>query len=372
MDSPVKKRNSRNRRILWIVIVVVVAIFALRFWKLSGKESYASISTIQETEGKPVEVTPVSKGNIESWTTLAGTVEGQFQYPVVSSNSIAVVEVAKKEGDRIKPGEVLVRLEKGAPNPMLHSYDRSLAVYQDALADAERMRNLFKEGAISKQVLDKSELALSVAKTDLANARESTDLIATHAGVVTSVLIKKGEMAPSYEPLMWIARTDSVRVTFEAGSRQAMVLKKGQKAAWKSAMNGDSGTGFVSKLDLAADPESHLVKGEAIFPNPARKLIPGVVISFDVLTGDRRGIKKIPVECLIERGGSFQVFAVEASEGDALVARLRSVETGLRTSDEVEIISGLMEGDRVVQFGQTLLEDGDRVKIVRERGGAAR
>jgi multidrug efflux pump subunit AcrA (membrane-fusion protein) len=196
MDSPVEKRRSRGRRILWIVIVAVAALFALRFWKVSGKETYASISSIQEAEGKPVEAVAVSKGDIESWTTLAGTVEGYFQYPIVSSNSIAVVEVAKKEGDRVKPGEVLIRLEKGAPNPMLHSYDRSLAVYRDALADAERMRNLFKEGAVSKQVLDKSELALSVAKTDLANARESTDLIATHAGVVTSVLIKKGEMAP--------------------------------------------------------------------------------------------------------------------------------------------------------------------------------
>lgn len=372
MDSPVDRKKSRNRRILWFVIVVIAALFALRFWMLSGKESYASISAIQETEGKPVEVVGVSKGNIESWTTLAGTVEGKFQYPIVSSNSIAVVEVLKKERDRVKPGEVLIRLEKGAPNPMLHSYDRSLAVYRDALADAERMRNLYKEGAISKQVLDKSELALSVAKTDLENARESTDLIAAHAGVVTSVLIKKGEMAPSYQPLMWIARTDSVRVTFEAGSRQAMVLKEGQKAVWKLALNGASGVGAVSDLDLAADPESHLIKGEALFPNPAGNLIPGVVVSFDVLTGDRRGILKIPVNCLMEREGSIHVFAVETREAGAPIARLRPVQIGLRTSDEVEIVSGLTEGDRVVQFGQTLLEDGNPVKIIRERGGASR
>jgi membrane fusion protein (multidrug efflux system) len=372
MDNPVEKRKSRGRRILWIALVVVAALFALRFWKLSGKESHASISSIQETEGKPVEAVVVSKGDIESWTTLAGTVEGYFQYPVVSSNSIAVVDVAKKEGDRVRPGDVLIRLEKGAPNPMLHSYDRSLAVYRDALADAERMRNLFKEGAVSKQVLDKSELALSVAETDLANARESTDLVATHAGVVTSVLIKKGEMASSYEPLMWIARTDSVRVAFEAGSRQAMSLVKGQKAIWKSAMNGDSGTGAVGKLDLAADPESHLLKGEAVFPNPARKLIPGVVVSFEVLTGERRGVLKIPVECLIERGGTVHVFIVETREGGGRIARLREVETGLRTSDEVEIAAGLAEQDRVVKFGQTLLEDGSLVKIIREGGGAAR
>jgi len=360
--------KGRGRMILWISIGIVVALFAFRFWKVSSKESYASIGSIQETEGKPVEITKASRGDLETWTSLAGTVEGSFQYPVVSTNSIAVTGVAKKEGDRVKAGEVLIRLEKGAPNPMLLSYSRSLALYEDAAADVERMRALYKEGAISKQALDKAELALAVAKGDLANAREGTNLIATHAGVVTSVLVKEGEMANAYAPLMWIARTDSVKVSFEAGSSQAVDLKKGQKAFWSSGANGDSGSGTLNRIDLSADPESHLVKGEALFPNPAGRLMPGAVVSFRVLSGERRGVVRIPIDCLVERSGAAIVFAVEAA-GDTLVARQRVIKMGLRTPDEVEIVSGLGEGDRVVRFGQTLLEDGDRVKIV--RGGEA-
>jgi len=361
--------KSRGRMILWISVGLVVALFAFRFWRVSAKESYASISAIQETEGKPVEVTTASRGNLETWTSLSGTVEGSFQYPVISTNSIAVTGVAKKEGDRVKAGDVLIRLEKGAPNPMLHSYNRSLALYEDALADAERMRALYKEGAISKQVLEKAELALTVAKSDLANAREGTSLVATHAGIVTSVLVKEGEMANAYAPLMWIARTDSVKVSFEAGSSQAAELKAGQKALWSSGANGDSGTGTVSRIDLSADPESHLVKGEALFPNPGGTLIPGAVLSFKVLSGNRRGVIRIPTDCLVERSGAAIVFAVETANGDTLIARQRVIKTGLRTPDEVEIVSGLEDGDRVVRFGQTLLEDGDRVKIV--SGGEA-
>jgi RND family efflux transporter MFP subunit len=366
-----EKRRGRGRMILWIVIAAVAALFALRFWQVSTKESFASISSIQEAQGIPVEVVVAASGDLALWTTLVGTVEGSFQYPVISTNSIAVTGVAKREGDAVKPGDLLVRLEKTAPNPMLHSYPRSLALYQDALADLERMRNLFKEGAISKQALEKAELALDVAKSDLANARESTDLVATHAGVVTSVLVKAGEMADAYQPLMWIARTDSVRISFDAGSRQAMALKEGQKAVWSSSMNGGSGTGVLSKVDLSADPESHLVRGEALFPNQARKLIPGVVVSFNVLSGERHNVVKIPTDCLIEKNGSYQVFVAAEGEGGKHVARLRTVETGLRTSDEVEIVSGLAVGDRVVEFGQTLLEDGSPVKIVRGGEGSA-
>ena len=368
MSNPGGKKSGRGRMIFWIAVAVVVALFALRFWRVSSKESYASISAIQETDGKPVEVTTATRGNLETWTSLSGTVEGSFQYPVISTNSIAVTGVAKKEGDRVRAGDVLIRLEKGAPNPMLLSYNRSLALYEDALADAERMRALYKEGAVSKQALDKAELALTVAKGDLANAREGTSLVAKHAGVVTSVLVKEGEMANAYAPLMWIARTDSVKVGFEAGSSQAVDLKEGQKAVWSSGANGNSGTGALSRIDLSADPESHLVKGEALFRNPAGRLIPGAVVSFKVLSGERRGVVRIPSECLVDRGGATIVFAVEAN-GDTLVARQRAIRIGLSTPDEVEILSGLAEGDRVVRFGQTLLEDGDRVKIV--RGGEA-
>jgi RND family efflux transporter MFP subunit len=362
--------RGRGKRILWIAIAVVVVLFALRFLQLSRRESYASIAAIQEEEGKPVEVVTAMTDDLESWTMLAGTVEGSIQYPVVSTNSITVVGVLKKEGDRVKPGDVLIRLETTAPNPMLYSYDRSLAVYQDALADLERMKNLYAEGAVSKQALEKAELALEVAKTDLGNATGSTQLTATHAGVITSVRIKEGEMASAYTPLMWVARTDSVRVSFEAGSRQAMALRRGQKAVWRSVSNGDSGTGVISRVDLAADPRNHLVRGEAVFPNPEGKLMPGVLLSFDVLSAARRDVVTIPTNCLIQHGDAWSVFAVEQADSARFVARMRKVEPGLMTTDRAEIRAGVNAGDRIVLFGQSNLENGDRVKIV--RGGEAR
>ena len=71
------------------------------------------------------------------------------------------------------------------------------------------------------------------------------------------------------------------------------------------------------------------------------------------------------------RRRAYQVFTVEDGErGHARRAARARSRSGLRTSDEVEIMSGLEDGDRVVRFGQTLLEDGDLVKIV--RGGEAR
>jgi membrane fusion protein (multidrug efflux system) len=171
-------------------------------------------------------------------------------------------------------------------------------------------------------------------------------------------------MANAYAPLAWIARTDTVKILFEAGSRQALALAVGQRAVWQTRGTGDSGEGAISKLDLSADPESHLLSGEAVFPNPEGKLIPGLLVSFRVMTGERSGVVKIPVGCLMETREGFSVYVVERGREDANVVRLKRVETGLRTSDEVEITSGIEAGERVVEFGQSRLGDGDRVKIV--------
>ncbi len=364
MNGTRKPGRRRGAVILWIIIIIVIAIFAIRFWQLGRKESYASIRSVQESEGKPVEVVAAAIGDLEVWTTLAGTVEGILQYPVVSTNTIRVIDVVKREGDRVKMGDVIIRLEKTAPNPMLHSYNRSKAVYEDALADVKRMRALFDEGAISRQALDKTELALEVAKTDLVNARESTNLVATHAGVVTAVNIEEGEMAAAHAPLAWVARTDSVKIVFEAGSRQALALRVGQRAIWESRGSGESGEGVISELDLAADPESHLLGGEALYPNPDGHLIPGLLVSFRVRTGERKGIVKSPIDCLIQTDDHFDVFVVEPGDGGKHYVRRRTVETGLRTSDEVEIVSGVEAGELVVQFGKTMIHDGDLVKII--------
>lgn len=365
--SSVSKRRGRGRLAVVAAIVIVVAVFALRFWTLQRGGSAASIRAIQEREGVPVEVAAARTGDIEVWTTLAGTVEGVVQYPIVSTNSIQVMDVLRREGDRVAAGDVVIRLEKAAPNPMLLSYSRSKAVYEDAKRDAARIRALYEEGAVSKQQLDKAEMALEIAETDLLNAREGIDLVADRPGVVMSVLVKDGEMAVNGRPAAWVARTDTVRIAFESGSRQAAVLRRGQRAEWFSSETGERGEGRVTKLALSADPETHLLSGEATFANPDGRLIPGLLVSFRVLTGERRGVVTIPTASLVQRNGGLTVFVVDSDGGG--IARQRTVRTGLRSSDEVEILEGIEPGERVVSFGQTMIQDGTKVKIVRGGGG---
>ena len=243
-----RKKKSYKGYLIVVVSLIVVSAFVVRFSAVSRTKDVDSISSIHQKEGRPVEAVAVQKGDLVVWQILAGTVEGIIQYPIVSTNSIQVMDILKREGDWVNAGDIIIRLEKTAANPMLHSYERSRALYENALQDTRRIRNLFKEGAVSRQALESAEMDLKIAESDLRDAREGTDLTADHAGIVMNVLVEKGEMADNGSPLAWIARTDTVKVVFKAGSRQAMALSKGQRAEWVYAGTGWSGEGSIGRV----------------------------------------------------------------------------------------------------------------------------
>ncbi|MFO7915280.1 MAG: efflux RND transporter periplasmic adaptor subunit [Candidatus Krumholzibacteriales bacterium] len=362
-----KETGTRSRKgtLITVIIIAVVAVaFAARFISLRDQGTVASIDSVQKKEGKPVELVKVERGEINRWITLAGTVEGLNQYPIISTNTIQIKDVLKSEGSLVEPGDVIIRLIKEAPNPMLHSYKRARAVYEDAGKDLQRMKNLYREGAVSKQALDKAELNFSVAGTNLINASEGINLKTSTRGIVTSILVEEGEMANAGAPLAWIANTDTVKIVFHAGSRQALDLDIGQAAVWKSELTGKSGRGRISKLAVSADPRTHLLEGEALFPNQEGELVPGLLVSFDVNVANNSGALTIPNESMIKTDGTYRVFVAEETE-QGYRAEQRIIETGVRTTDRTEVTSGLSAGEMVVKFGWSKLQDGDLIKPVK-------
>ena len=362
MTENTKKNRGKNLRIWLVVLVAVVALFAMRFRQLGRDEAVAGIRSVQETQGIPVETVAAELGDLDRWTTLAGTVEGVVQYPVVSNNALRVVGIPVREGDTVSAGDVVLRLADEAPSPMFHSVEKSRATYRNTLADTRRMRNLFAEGAISEQELDAAETSLKVAAQDLADAEGSTALVAGEGGVVTSILVVEGETVEVGEPLIRIARTDEVKVCFDAGSRQALALAVGQKAVWSEDGIGEI-EGEISQLDLMADPQTHLLEGEALFPNPDGRLLPGLLVSVRVRTVHLPDILTVPADCLVDDGEGTGVWVV-ADGGDGPRASLRPVQTGVANVDRAQIVAGLEAGRRVVLHGQTLLSEGALIKDV--------
>ena len=357
MTTPSRSRKGRNITVMIIMAVAIIAVFAVRFQQAGQTEALASVRSVQEEEGIPVETVTAARGNLATWMTLAGTVEGGVQYPVVSTNALQVVGIPVKEGDRVKAGDVIVHLADSAPSPMYHSVARSRANYDNALVEVRRLRNLFAEGAVSQSTLDAAETQLEVLAAALNDARGATTLTAREAGVVTRILVNEGDTVGSGKAVAWIADTGKVKVKFHAGSRQALSLQEGLEAVWTDP-EGTRHAGALTQLDLMADPVTHLLAGEATFGNEDGRLLPGLLVSFEVRTQQREGTLLVPAAALVTEDGVEGVWKTDGT------ATLQPVKVGLRTEDQVEILDGVQAGDRVVLHGQTLLTDGVKTKTV--------
>ncbi|MGD9546456.1 MAG: efflux RND transporter periplasmic adaptor subunit [Candidatus Krumholzibacteriia bacterium] len=348
-------RRTRNGVVVIVVILALAVVFSARYRSLGRKEAPAGIRAVQDQEGIPVETVTVRRGDLAAWITLAGTVEGVVQYPIVSNNALKVVGIPVKEGDRVVKGDVIIRLASGAPSPMYHSLDKSRANYQNAQLEVQRLRNLYAEGAVARADLDAAETKLKILAADLQDAEGSILLTADEPGVVTSILVNEGDTVKTGKALAWIADTSSVKVVFEAGSRQALSLATGQVARWTDPA-GEAWTGSVQRLDLMADSQTHLLEGEALFPNPQGRLVPGLLISFMVRTEAVENALIVPAACLVDTPTGPAVWTADDQ------AHLVSVKTGLKTGERVEITSGLSEGQAVVLHGGTLLSEGVKIK----------
>lgn len=366
--------NSQSRGPIRIIatvvfVVAVVALFAWRFQVLGVTQSVASVRSVHKDEGKPIEVVSVRRDNLTNHAILAGTVEGIEQYALVSNNRLRVQKIVHSAGSHVEAGDPVILLEKTASSPMQHSYNKYLALYEDAERDSKRMAALFEEGAVSAQALDKARMNLQVARTNLNDAKEATDLHAPLAGQVMSVNVDAGETVTPGNPLAWIARTDSVRVVFQAGSRQALALNVDQPAIWRSPITGDILPGSVNRLDLAANPRTHLLEGDALFSNLSGQLLPGILVSIEVETGHRNHVLTIPVGALEKTADGYAVFVLNTENSSGNVVRFQKIEIGMQTSDLIEVTSGLAENDQVVVFGKSILTDGDLVRVIEMRGG---
>ncbi len=238
------------------------------------------------------------------------------------------------------------------------SVRQASAAYDQAQRNVERLRPLHERGAISDQDWDNAVTGLQVAEANLDAARRSVDLESPIDGVVTDILVNRGAMPESGDPLARVSDLSRLQVVLQVSPEQAREMAVRQPAAVPA--HGLEGT--VSRVAMQADPVSRLLEVELTFPGgtATSDAVPGTLVTAQVEVGRRAGVVLVPRVAVTEG----VVWVVDS----AGVAHRREVTTGLEGEGHVEIREGLAAGERVVVAGATLLSEGVQTRIV---GGSA-
>lgn len=353
--------NKPFKKIGIAIVVVIVAGVALRIVTRGRGEAVESISDIQKREGVPVRVEVAARGTIARTLQFSGTIEGQEQSVITSRLMETVREIPVRVGQRVSSGQVVARLDDTNPQAM---YRQAKATLDNAKMDYERMQALLSQGAVSRQALDQAKLGYDVAQSNFTAASDLIDMRSAVGGEVVRVHVKPGEVVSPGMPVVTVAASKEVRVTFWVSAEERPLIAP-QQAARIHLSPSDTSVipAIVDKVEDAADPQTRLFEVTVKSDNSEGLLKPGGLTTVEVVVEERTGVFSVSNEALLSRrDGEAEIF-VAAADGRAT---RRTVRLGLQTANRVECVAGLSEGDRVVVFGQNLLSDGAAVKIIED------
>jgi len=397
-----------KRRTKIIIAVVVVLLIA----GITG----ASIAS-KGKEGTPVTFGKVERTDLTSKVSANGQIDAQRKVDLSANVMGQIVNLAIREGDVVKKGDFLLQIDQkqlaasaqGAEASMraiFSDLDAARANHAEAQRIYERARNNFEQKIIPAAELDRArtsvdaaranvnaiEQRIQQARANVAAARDTlskTTMTAPMGGIITALPVEEGEVAvigtmnnPGTK-LLTIADMSVVEAVMEVDETDIPNVKVGQRATVTiDAYPNKTFDGVVTEVGSSPMTEQGLGGGtEAInfevkiqLNNPPAGVRPGFSASADIITGTRSKSLAIPIQALVvrEKPGSAPGKAQE-EEGVYLhkdgKVQFVPVKTGLSGDTNIEIVSGLTDGQQIVTGPFRALrdiKDGDKVREQKE------
>lgn len=294
---------------------------------------------------------------------VIGLAKGRQSVILSAAATQLVDKVRFSDGQYVPKGAVLVELKATEQNAALVQAQAKLV---QAQRDYDRWKQLAAQGFASKSALDQREATYLAAKADVdaARAREGDRTIrAPFAGVVGLTDIAPGALINPGAPIVTLDDVSAIRVDFEVPDRYLASVREGQPiVASIDAYPGEKITGRIQKLDTRIDEKTRAITARAEFPNPDRRLKPGMMLRVGIARG-QRPVVAAPEAAVSVQGASNFVFVL-TKQGDNTIAEQRPVLTGARQDGMVEIKDGLRAGEQIVADGLNKIQPGQPVKPI--------
>lgn len=323
-----------------LVVLVVVAAAGAAFWSYSRP---AMVATVAAKRGDAAEIV-YATGVVEPRTWAKVT-------PLVRER---IVERCDCEGRRVEKGEILARLDSAQAEAALAELK---ARHNLATAEHERLAVLVERNVMSQQALDRIRSEVGQAAALVAGQTARLENYVLRAPMRGTVLRRDGEVGEIAEPgtvLFWIGEARPLRVVAEVNEEDIPQVEPGQRALIRAdAFPGRTLEATVDSITPKGDPVAKNYRVYLALPDDTPVLI-GMTVEVNIVTRVAREALLLPVNAV-------QGNAVFVVEGD--VARRRELAIGIRGTSEVEVLSGLPEGARIVAPYPDKLGDGARVRL---------
>lgn len=411
--------------LLGVALIVIVALVALSKSGAIGDKN----------KGTEVEIAQVKSQTLIETVSATGKIQPEIEIKISSEVSGEIIELPVKEGQVVKKGQLLVRI-----NPDLYTsglnrtisnlsgtkagLSQAEAQFAEAKANYDRNKTLFEKGIISRSDWDKAISTFEVAKANRqssyynvqsasASVKEAQDnlgrtsIYAPADGTISVLGVELGERVLGTQQmtgteLLRVANLNNMEVEVDVNENDIVKIKLGDSAdvevdaymkkkfkgmvtsisnSASTTQTADQVTNFKVKVRILKTSYADLLEGKPADYSPFR---PGMTATVDIITKKRQNILAVPISSVVVRTDTaavkkYKLDDPSSSENTTTkdkkfecvfveekgVAKIRVIKTGIQDETNIEVLSGLSAGEKVITGPYTTvtkdLNPGDKV-----------
>jgi membrane fusion protein, multidrug efflux system len=323
----------------------------------TGEASVADQAELRAATPVPVEVTLPVRADIFATYYATSTIESDADAPVLARVSGEVVEILVEEGDVVKAGQVLARLDGQRLRLEMLAAKADL---DRVSGELNRYDDLHSRGLVSATMYDGLKFDVDALRAAYELAMLNYDyshVRATISGVVSSRDVKLGQAVEANSVAFRITDTSELVAYLQIPQSELAKFSSGHSANLQvDSMPDVEFDATIARISPTIDTSNGTFRATAIIGNDAGNLVPGMFARFAIAYEKHENALLVPSIAVVEEDDEASVYVV----ADGAVAR-RIVETGISSGSQVEILGGLEEDEEIVVIGHSGLRDGSKV-----------
>lgn len=342
-----------------IIVTIIVGLGLIKWFFLQNPVDQKSSGKSTTINAVGVTAYIAKESKVENKLNVSGTVLANEEAQLVFEISGKILNMNLKEGKAVEKGDLLVKLNDDDLQAQLKKLKLQEVLAKD---NEQRQKKLFEIHGVSEQDYETSLNTLKSAQADIEYTKtliDKTELHAPFAGIIGLRNVSEGSYVSSATSIATIEQIDPIKIDFSVPEKYATLVQPGNTIIFTTEeTRKDTFQAKIVAIDPKIDISTRTVKARALCPNKNGKIFPGSFAAIQIVLKESDNSFMIPSQAFIPILKGYKLFVIKNGKAQEAI-----VSTGLRTENEVQVISGIQQGDTIVTNGIMQLKTGTPVKI---------
>ncbi|MEX0966128.1 MAG: efflux RND transporter periplasmic adaptor subunit [Bacteroidia bacterium] len=351
------KRTVKIVSITGLVLIILAALIIPKI-ELSGNSEDVAAAGPGTSASLPVRAS-IAKDTLWNETIdLTGNIIANEIVELRSEIAGKVSTINFEEGQRVQKGRLLVKIRNEEVQAELQKLRYQIKLAEDR---EYRQEQLLERGGISEQTFEQAQTETNTLKAEVARLTallDKSSIRAPFAGVIGLRHVSPGSYISPNTLIATLVDADPVKIDFSIPEKYAASVNLGDKIKFSVPGSETQHEGEVYAMDPQISRETRTLQLRARADNPDNKLLPGGFANVELVLGKIENAVFIPSHALISEIDGQKVFLYKNGK----VAKV-DIQTGIRTAENIQVTSGIKNGDTIITTGLLQIRPGVEVKI---------